>query len=189
MFKIFRKNKNNGFSNKINFWQTVIIFIIFMIALLFFIIQVIIDLFDKTPTYNNNIEQYIQKKDTDEIDESKRITNYSNFYTIQGILEQFVNCLVCNQYDDAYKVLDKEFLYNFKNKKECLEYLKNYTKENFVVLEDYQYFVNTNKLKKLYLLNLNDYLAEYINKNGDLIKIGVRVEPKQRTYSIFFMEI
>ena len=70
-----------------------------------------------------------------------------------------------------------------------MEFIKNYTKNNFIIFETSQDYVNTNKLKKLYNLNTGDYLAQYINKNGDLIKIGVRIDSNKRTYSIFYLDI
>lgn len=190
MTNILKKKKktDSEFSKKINTWQYRVILFLFIIAILFFVILVFTNIFNKKATYEN-IEEYIKKEGTEEIDQSKIVTNYSNFYTVQGIIEQFVNCLISEQYDEAYKVIDGEFLAKFKSKKECIEFIKNYTKNNFIIFETSQDYVNTNKLKKLYNLNTGDYLAQYINKNGDLIKIGVRIDSNKRTYSIFYLDI
>lgn len=189
MIKLFSK-KGNDKKSIFDVWYSRVLLGLFCIALIFIGVKYIISLFNNSKTYDyKNIEQYILKEDTQEIDDTKIVTDYSTFHTIQGVVEQFINALINGEYEKTYDVIDKEYLDSFKTKKEYLNFIEEYSKSNFIIKEKSTDFVNTNRVKKIYKLSLNeDYLVEYKNVDGILIKIGVRLISKERKYKIIYLD-
>lgn len=167
-----------------------IIVIMFLIALFYFIIKVIMGWLHQDIAYDiDNIDQYIMNENKESIDESKIVLNYGRFHTIQDILEQYINELISKNYAKTYDLLDSEMLNKYKSKKEYIAKIEEFTNKNFVVKSsDYDY-VNKNKLKKVYTLSSNDYLAEYETIDGTLKKIGVRLYTREKKYKIFYIEM
>lgn len=175
---------------KLKSMYSFVIFILFIIAILFFIIKVIIGLFVPEEKYDiSNIEQYIQNEEGSGVDETKLVKSYTNFHLIQEILEQFIDALINNKYEETYKLLDSEMLSKYKNKDEYITKIKEFTSDNFIIKDPDILFLNRNKLKKLYVLSNIDYLAEYETINGDIKKIGIRLDTKQQKYKIFYIEM
>lgn len=167
-----------------------LIFIIFLIALFYFIIRVIIGWVHQDIAYDiDNIDQYIMSKDKESVNEAKIVLNYSRFHTIEDILEQYINELISKNYAKTYYLLDSEMLNKYKSKKEYIAKIEEFTNKNFVVKSSDDDYVNKNKLKKVYTLSSNDYLAEYETIDGTLKKIGVRLYTREKKYKIFYIEM
>lgn len=179
-----KEKKENSFSKTI-------LFICFIVALLFFVIKVISGLLHQDIKYDvDNMEQYILKENSSEINESKLVTNYSKFHTIQDILEQFTNALINGNYEESYKVLDSEMLNKYKDKKEYISKIEEFTSNNFIIKDPDNLYLNKNKLKRVYTLSSNvDYLAEYETIDGSTKKIGVRLYTQEKEYKIFYIEM
>lgn len=161
----------------------------FFLATLFFIINVITGLFSNETSYDENyIAQYAEESDNTGT-EKKIIKDYSKFYTIQSILEQFTDSLINGEYQKAYTILEPELKKKYKNKNECMDKLKGFTSDNLILKDANNAFVNKNKLKEVYILSGNDYLAKYITISGNTKIIGVRLDVRKSKYSIFYIEM
>ena len=91
-----------------NQFVIIIVLFLFFLATLFFIINVITGLFSNKTSYDENyIAQYAEESDNTET-EKKIIKDYSKFYTIQSILEQFTDSLINGEYEKAYTILEPE---------------------------------------------------------------------------------
>lgn len=189
MRKKEKREKKEKKEKKENPIYSLIVFIAFVMAILFFIIKFITNIFYKEDIYDmNNITQYIQKDDGS-VDDSKLVKNYTRFHTIQEILEQFTDALINNKYDETYKILDDEMLKVYKDKNTYIETIKKFTNDNFIIKDPNIIFSNKNKLKRLYSLSTTDYLAEYQTINGNIKKIGVRLDNQKNKYTIFYIEM
>lgn len=184
MKKIKFKIKNEKYNNVVN---TIIVFL-FCFAILFFIIKLITGLFDKKGKYDiQNINQYIYTESND-IKENITVSDYSTFYTIQGILEQYVNALMSSKYDSTYDLLDKE-MKNIYDKKSYVSKIKEFAEENFIIQDPDKLYFNKDELRNLFKLSDTDYIGEYKTINGDVKKIGVRLDQKASEYKIFYIEM
>lgn len=167
---------------------TKILIILFGISIIYFIILSIFQMFSKKDIYDiNDIEKYIKKENSEEIDDSKIVKDYTTFYTVQGIIEQFVNELINRKYSKTYSVLGKEMLKKY-SKADYIEKIKEFSDANFIEKDpDYSYS-NVNELRRLYLLSDNYFLAEYEAIDGSTKKIGIRLL-NQNKYEIFYIEM
>lgn len=182
----FFKSKKEKKENKV---YLTIIFLLFSISILIFIIKAITNIFTPEEKYDiENVTQYIQVNDGT-IDKTKIVKDYSSFYTVQGILEQFVGYLIAGRYKDTYKVLDSEMKNVYTNEENYVETIAKFTNDNFVVKDPNVEYANKNRLKKLYRISDKEFLAEYLTVNGNTKKIGVRLYKDEKKYRIFYIEM
>ena len=169
MKKFFKKKQKNE-----NSIYMLFLFLIFAIAILFFIIKLISGIFQNDSGYDlDNMNQYIEDQDGN-VSNEKIVKDYSKFQTIQSILEQFTDAL-----------LDKKF----ESKDDYIGKIEKYTLDYLTPRDANTAYVNKNKLKKTYQLSDSDYLAQYEVSNGEMKSIGIRLDFKNEKYSIFYIEM
>ena len=108
MKKLFKKKQKN--ENPI---YMLFLFLIFAIAILFFIIKLISGIFQNDSGYDlDNMNQYIEDQDGN-VSNEKIVKDYSKFQTIQSILEQFTDALLNKKFEESYNVLDSDYKKKF----------------------------------------------------------------------------
>lgn len=184
MKKLFKKKQKN--ENPI---YMLFLFLIFAIAILFFIIKLISGIFQNDSGYDlDNMNQYIEDQDGNVSDE-KIVKDYSKFQTIQSILEQFTDALLDKKFEESYNVLDSDYKKKFESKDDYIGKIEKYTSDYLTPRDANTAYVNKNKLKKTYQLSDSDYLAQYEVSNGEMKSIGIRLDFKNEKYSIFYIEM
>lgn len=187
---LFKKlEKENGNISKSKSIYLFILAIIFIIAFLSFVVLCIDNIFFGSNQYDvNNIEQYIQKDDGS-IDNSKLVKSYSEFHTIQEILQQYIDKLLNSEFDVTYNLLDKEMLEKYGKKSEYVKDIEAFRDNNLVLKNANDYFERDNILKNLYKISPDEYIAEYKVVNDNVKKIGIRLDSRKKTYKIFYIEM
>src|SRR5574344_817464 len=186
---MFKNNKKRNIGKGIVYSvRKILIFGIFGLAIIYFIIISIFYNFRKEEGYDiDNIQKYIEEQNTNQIDESKLVKDYTNFYTIQDILEQFTDSVIDRKYSQTYKLLGNEMLKKY-SKEEYIEKIKSFSNENLIEKDPDVSYSNRNELKKLYKISDKNFLAEYCVSDGTTKRIGVRILEKNK-YEIFYIEM
>lgn len=170
-------------------YKTYIIVILFILALLYFIITPISNLLISRKNNYISIEQinsYIKQED---VLNDKKVMDYNLFLELQDATENYISYLMIGKYDEAYSVLD----YNIKNdykKKDFMEKIDQYAQNNFPYDNGGEYsFVNSNNMVEAYTISDNSFLCKTKNAKNEDIYIGIKINSTNHTYKICYLSI
>ena len=166
---------------------------VFCIAVIYCILSSIFGLFvdekEEQKIDIENIKQYVtiysEETGENEIDSSKIVKNYSEYYTIETAVSNFIQALLDEEYSKTYNILSEELKGKY-SKKEYLVNVEKFTKDNFIGGEsayDIDYC-----LSKVYKIANFMYLCECNTLEGQLVEVGLQLNTSNQTYTVFYID-
>lgn len=170
-------NINNLKINKIQKYVNILIILIVVIGFIYFIINSIIKVFDKPD------KLYLSKL-KDKFSAATTVTDYNQFYTIDGILSQFIVACQNEKYSELYDVMIDEYkkVYSYSDTKKILE---KYRDNNFSTDVDNIFYESTGQLKKAYMID-DMYILKFNDIKGD--KMYLVIQMSSGKYKFTFIE-
>jgi len=179
--------------DKLDIGMKFFIIAVFGIAIIYCILSVVFGLFQDENIGNkvdiNDIEQYItiysDETGESETDTSKIVKDYSTYYTIESAVKNFIQALVDEDYAKTYNILSEELKEKY-SKKEYLSNIEKFTKDNFI--HDESLYEVDYCLNKVYNLSNFMYLCECNTVNDVSVKIGLKLDTSNKTYTVFYID-
>lgn len=180
--------------NKLDLGMKFFIIAVFGIAVIYCILSTVFGLFKDDKKEEkldiDNIDKYIsiysEENGKNEVDKTKLVKDYSNFYTVQSAVQNYIDTLIDGKYSKTYNILSEEM----KEKYSKSEYVKNI--EKFTTT----YFVNDDStydldycLVRAYNIESLVYLCECktLDENKN-INIGIKFNISDSTYTICYLD-
>jgi len=183
---------------KLNNSINIFIIVVFILAVVYGIYAIIKNAInnynDRNKTFiesNENIEDYIIDVNENIMDEngemkaSNLVQSYSTFYTVQDALQNYIQYLIDQKYADTYSILSGDIRSKY-SKEEYVQKIATYSETHFNTKNGY---VNNGKLRKAYEIKQNTYICDVENINGEMIRIGIALNPNSYTYKVFYIEL
>lgn len=191
--------------NKMRSWLNIGILIIFIFAILYFIIVSIIGVFNpkKNVTVDVAVINKYMQVDFNKLDAEQKnaiVKDYNLFFSLQDATENFIQYLTDGKYDNTYSVLATEMKSKYE-KNDYVAKITEYTNNNFKartytdpetgkLMTDYDaIFNNASNLLRAYKVNDNSYLCVTKNANGEYIFIGIRTDSLNKKYNVFYLSL
>lgn len=191
-----KKSNNKDILDKAKNGLNLFIIGMFIIAIIYFAISSIFNFFNqkKEESKNlvdiNNIESNIitQEEAFTEDKDSNIVKDYNIFYALKSCTDNFLQYLVDGKYSETYTVLSNEFK-NKYSKSDYVDKIKTFNEERIMkeTEEGKTYFGNS--LINAYEISDSIYICNVKDKNDKIFKIGIKLNTKNKTYKVFYIEL
>ena len=171
-------------SNKIKQIVNVLVSLLVLTGVILLVYDIIINIGKK----NSSI--IINKGELENYEvEEKLVKDYSEFYTIQKIIQVNIENMFNEKYEELYDIMTEEIKLSLT--KDYTVELKQYYLKNFKYIIDYDLsilgYMNENNLLRLYKLSDISYLAVVKTLTGET-RIGIELISEDK-YVITYMEV
>lgn len=140
--------------------------------------------------YVNDINKVIEDDETVDMSNLEIVKDYTLFYSLQDACENFLQYIIEQKYGTTYNIVTKEIKDNYSNF-EYIDKMKGFEKNNLAtinILDDPIVYTNRNNLLNAYKVGENSYICQVRNNAGDSFKLGIRINQKNNTYKVFYIE-
>jgi hypothetical protein len=166
------------------------IIIVFIIALIYFIVISIINAF--LPPKGSEVTKISQENVNIYMVEDNVVHDYTIFFNVEKIIQNTIYNLNKKEYEKVYSTLSSDAQKNI-NKSYFMSNIEKYNNNNFKYdINDEQNisgYRNTNNLKMLYRINQNEFLAVVTSTNSlGEAKIGIKLIDNSN-YVITYLEL
>jgi hypothetical protein len=149
------------------------IIIVFIIALIYFIVISIINAF--LPPKGSEVTKISQENVNIYMVEDNVVHDYTIFFNVEKIIQNTIYNLNKKEYEKVYSTLSSDAQKNI-NKSYFMSNIEKYNNNNFKYdINDEQNisgYRNTNNLKMLYRINQNEFLAVVTSTNSHFYSIS-----------------
>lgn len=180
--------------DKLDLGAKFFIIAVFGIAVIYCILSTVFGLFKEDSKKEkldiNNINSYIliysEETGNNEIDKSKIVRNYSDFYTIQSAIQNYITALIEGEYSKTYDILSDEMKEKYSKK----EYYSNVEKltTTYFFSSDSTYDLEY-CLVRTYNIKPSIYLCECKTLSEEKnINIAIEIDNYDSTYKICYID-
>lgn len=180
---------------KIKLGNNNIIIIVFIIAIMYFVILFITSIFNnKTIETTNqidtsNIESYVKKENTYfNLEETNIVKDFSTFYALESSIENYLGYLNKEEYSKTYNILTKEYKKEI-SKSDYVERIKNFSENRIIIRIDETKANFSKNLNEAYGISENSYLCYAKDVKGNVFEIGIKLSKKDKKYEVFYIEM
>lgn len=163
--------------NKIQKYINIGIILFFSVAFVYFILIKIISLFKKT-------DPLVYSELVNKFSSETVVKDYNTFFTIEGILNQFIEKCLNEEYSKLHDIIIDEYKKNYSLSK-TKEIIKDYNENHFFEAGYENYYDEIDRLKEVYLIN-NLYIIVFNDINGEEMYLAVKMD--NSTYKFTFIE-
>lgn len=168
----------NNVTGKVQQYFAIVIIVMLAVGILYFLGSKFVGLFSKPdPIYLENIEKSFTTENT--------VMDYSTFYTLDGVLEQWLNSVLENKYDEVYDIMIPEYKKLYSSS-ETEKILTDYCNNKLSDMSGDVNYITEYSLKVAY--NIDDlYILKFLDIKGNDMYIAVKYG-KGNTYNFTFVE-
>lgn len=163
--------------NKVQKYVNILILLFLVIAFVYFVGIKITEVFKKVDklTYTTLQEKFSS---------TTLVTDYNQFYTIDGILSQFIVACQNEKYSELYDVMVEKYkkTYSLSEAKEILE---GYRQNNFYKPGNENYYESQGRLKSIYMID-DLYILIFNDINGNEMYLAIQMGSSK--YKFTFIE-
>ncbi|MDD2627633.1 MAG: NTF2-like N-terminal transpeptidase domain-containing protein [Clostridia bacterium] len=177
---------------KIDLWLKMFIIIMFGIALIYVIVNSIINSFtgeNKTNSINiEKLTEYVQIYSDEGLSKGKqmiRVTNYTEYHTVKTAVDNYMTFLIDKKYDQVYSLFTTNVKKEY-DKKEFQEKMRKIINNNFS-MESTEVIIESNVTRDIFKINQANYICEII-KDDVLFLLGIRLDTDGNTYKVFYID-
>lgn len=184
---------------KINKGLNIFIFVILVIAFIMLLISVVSGWISDYKASKNEIldnEQIniyvndIENNEDTNLESAELVRDYTLFYSLQDACENFIEYLTEEKFGQTYNIVTSEIKAQYSNF-EYIDKMKVFYKNNLALIEEEDnpiLYTNRNNLLSAYKVSNNSYICQIRNNPGESFKLGIRLNPKNNTYKVFYIE-